>query len=180
MDIKDSLNFENLKKVMLSMKDGERVPALWGVRELWSDATRKDRMVDYAFSIDKEKNKYTICGVFDFPSYELFWDALEFAGVRKWYHFKGWAVKLKYEDMIKVLSAMPKFFDKYSVNRKNIWHYLSFDREECKKKCEEMRIPYIILELEKEIRIIEKYGETLEEKKAKLKELKEIVEKNNK
>ena len=111
------------------MNAGDRIHAVWGVRELYSDATQKDRMVDYAVSIDKEKgDKYVICGVFGFPSHELFWDALRELGVEKWYHFKGWAVKLGYEDMIKVLDVIPKFFNKY-ITKKSIWHFLSFDKK---------------------------------------------------
>ena len=110
----DSSNLEELKKKLLKMNSGDRVHAVWGVREKYTDATQKDRMVDYVISIDKENgNKYVICGTFGFPSHDLFWDALKDSGVEKWYHFKGWAVKLGYEDMIKVLDAMPKFFNKY-------------------------------------------------------------------
>ena len=170
----DSSDLENLKKQLLKMNDGDRIHAVWGVRELWTDATRKDRMVDYAISIDKEKgNKYVICGVIDFPAHELFWEALRESGVEKWYHFKGWAVKLGYEDMIKVLDAMPKFFDKYSVNRKNgIWHYLSFDKKECEDECKRQIRPLTITSLEDEIKGIEQGIKDLEAKKAQLQELK--------
>lgn len=170
----NSSNLEDLKKQLLKMHDGDRIHAVWGVREKWTDATRKDRMVDYCISIDKEKgNKYVICGVIDFPSHDLFWDALEDSGVEKWYHFKGWAVKLRYEDMIKVLDAMPKFFDKYSVNKKKgIWHYISFDKKECEKECERQIRPLTITSLEDEIKGIEQDIKELEEKKAKLQELK--------
>lgn len=170
----DSSDLENLKKQLLKMNAGDRIHAVWGVRELWTDATRKDRMVDYAFSIDKEKgNKYVICSVCDFPGHDLFWDALKESGVEKWYHFKGWAVRLEYEDMIKVLDVMPKFFDKYSINRKKgIWHYLSFDKKECEKECERQIRPLTITSLEDEIRGIEQGIKDLEAKKAQLQELK--------
>ena len=170
----DSSDLENLKKQLLKMNDGDRIHAVWGVREKWTDATRKDRMVDYAISIDKEKgNKYVICGVIDFPAHDLFWDALKESGVEKWYHFKGWAVKLGYEDMIKVLDAMPKFFDKYSVNRKKgIWHYISFDKKECEEECKRQIRPLTITSLEDEIKGIEQGIKDLEAKKAQLQELK--------
>ena len=170
----DSSNLEDLKKQLLKMDKGDRIHALWGVREKWTDATRKDRMVDYCMSIDKEGDKkYVICGVIDFPSHDLFWDALREAGVEKWYHFKGWAVKLDYEDMIKVLDAMPKFFDKWSTKRKNsIWHFVSFDKEECEKECEKQVRPFTITSLEDEIKGIEKGIKELEAKKAQLQELK--------
>ena len=170
----NSSNLEDLKKQLLKMHDGDRIHAVWGVREKWTDATRKDRMVDYAISIDKEKkDKYVICGVIDFPAHDLFWNALRAAGVEKWYHFKGFAVKLGYEDMCKVLDVMPKFFDKYSINKKNgIWHFLSFDKAECEKECEKQLMPLTITSLETEIKGIEKGIEELEEKKKKLQELK--------
>lgn len=168
----DSSDLENLKKQLLKMNAGDRIHAVWGVRELYTDATQKDRMVDYAVSIDKEKgDKYVICGIFGFPSHELFWDALRESGVEKWYHFKGWAVKLGYEDMIKVLDVMPKFFNKY-INNKSAWHFLSFDKKECEEECAKQVRPLLITSLEDEIKGIEKGIKDLEAKKAQLQELK--------
>ena len=170
----DSSDLENLKKQLLKMNAGDRIHAVWGVRELYTDATQKDRMVDYVVSIDKEKgDKYVICGVFDFPSHELFWDALRESGVEKWYHFKGWAVKLGYEDMIKVLDVMPKFFNKY-INKKSTWHFLSFDKKECEEECAKQVRPLLITSLEDEIKGIEQGIKDLEAKKAQLQELKKI------
>lgn len=170
----DSSNLEELKKKLLKMNSGDRVHAVWGVREKYTDATQKDRMVDYVISIDKEKgNKYVICGTFDFPSHDLFWDALKESGVEKWYHFKGWAVKLGYEDMIKVLGAMPKFFNKY-IDKKSAWHYLSFNKKECEEECKRQIRPLAITSLEDEIRGIEQGIKELEAKKAQLQELKKI------
>ena len=170
----DSSNLEELKKKLLKMNSGDRVHAVWGVREKYTDATQKDRMVDYVISIDKEKgNKYVICGTFDFPSHDLFWDALKESGVEKWYHFKGWAVKLVYEDMIKVLDAMPKFFNKY-IGKKSVWHYLSFNKKECEEECKRQIRPLEITSLEDEIRGIEQGIKELEAKKAQLQELKKI------
>ena len=170
----DSSNLEELKKKLLKMNFGDRVHAVWGVREKYTDATQKDRIVDYVISIDKEKgNKYVICGAFDFPSHDLFWDALKESGVEKWYHFKGWAVKLVYEDMIKVLDAMPKFFNKY-IGKKSAWHYLSFNKKECEEECKRQIRPLTITSLEDEIRGIEQGIKELEAKKAQLQELKKI------
>ena len=170
----DSLDLENLKKQLLKMNAGDRVHAVWGVREKYTDATRKDRMVDYTISIDKEKgDKYVICGVFGFPSHDLFWDALRESGVEKWYHFKGLAVRLGYEDMIKVLDVMPKFFNKYiNKNGKGIWYYLSFDKKECEEECKKQLRPLTITSLEDEIKGIEQGIKELEAKKAQLQELK--------
>lgn len=168
----DSSNLEELKKQLLKMNSGDRVHAVWGVREKFTDATQKDRMVDYAISIDKEKgDKYVICGTFDFPSHDLFWDALRESGVEKWYHFKGWAIRLSYEDMIKVLDVMPKFFNKY-LSKKSIWHYLSFDKKECEEECKKQLRPLTITSLEDEIKGIEQGIKDLEAKKAQLQELK--------
>ena len=170
----DSSNLEELKKKLLKMNSGDRVHAVWGVREKYTDATQKDRMVDYVISIDKENgNKYVICGTFGFPSHDLFWDALKESGVEKWYHFKGWAVKLGYEDMIKVLDAMPKFFNKY-IGNKSTWHYLSFNKKECEEECKRQIRPLAITSLEAEIRGIEQGIKELEAKKAQLQELKKI------
>lgn len=156
------------------MNSGDRAHAVWGVREKYTDATQKDRMVDYVISIDKEKgNKYVICDTFGFPSHDLFWDALKESGVEKWYHFKGWAVKLIYEDMIKVLGAMPKFFNKY-IDKKSAWHYLSFNKKECEEECKRQIRPLAITSLEDEIRGIEQGIKELEAKKAQLQELKKI------
>lgn len=170
----DSSDLEYLKKKLLKMYAGDRVHAVWGVREKGTDATRKDRMVDDAISIDKEKgDKYVICGSILFPAHELFWDALKESGVEKWYHFKGWAVRLGYEDMIKVLEVMPKFFDKYfTKNDKGIWHYLSFDKKECEEECKRQIRPLTITSLEDEIKGIEQGIKDLEAKKAQLQELK--------
>lgn len=168
----NSSNLEDLKKQLLKMGAGDRIHAVWGVHEKWTDATQKDRMVDYAISIDKEKgDKYVICGSIDFPSHELFWDALKESGVEKWYHFKGWAIKLGYEDMLKVIDAMPKFFNKY-LTKKSIWHFLSFDKAECERECEKQIRPLAITSLEDEIKGIEQGIKELEKKKAKLQELK--------
>ena len=170
----DSYDLDNLKKKLLKMNAGDRIHAVWGVREKFTDATREDRTVDYAVSIDKEKgDKYVICGVIDFPSHDLFWDALRESGVEKWYHFKGWAVKLGYEDIIKVLDVMPKFFNKYlSKNGKGIWHFLSFDKAECEEECKRQLRPLTITSLEDEIKGIEQGIKDLEAKKAQLQELK--------
>lgn len=170
----DSSNLEELKKKLLKMNSGDRVHAVWGVREKYTDATQKDRMVDYVISIDKENgNKYVICGTFGFPSHDLFWDALKESGVEKWYHFRGWAVKLGYEDMIKVLNVMPKFFNKY-IGEKSTWHYLSFNKKECEEECKRQIRPLEITSLEAEIRGIEQGIKELEAKKAQLQELKKI------
>ena len=170
----DSSNLEELKKKLLKMNSGDRVHAVWGVREKYTDVTQKDRMVDYVISIDKENgNKYVICGTFGFPSHDLFWDALKESGVEKWYHFKGWAVKLGYEDMIKVLDVMAKFFNKY-IGNKSTWHYLSFNKKECEEECKRQIRPLAITSLEAEIRGIEQGIKELEAKKAQLQELKKI------
>ena len=168
----DSSDLENLKKQLLKMDKGDRIHALWGVREKWTDATQKDRIVDYAISIDKEKDdKYVICGDIYFPAHDLFWDALRESGVEKWYHFKGLAIKLGYEDMIKVLDVMPKFFNKY-LTKKSIWHFISFDKKECEEECAKQIRPLVITSLEDEIKGIEQGIKDLEEKKKKLQELK--------
>lgn len=168
----NSSNLENLKKQLLKMNTGDRIHAVWGVREKITDATQKDRMVDYVISIDKESgNKYVICGDMFFPAHDLFWDALRESGVEKWYHFKGWAIKLGYEDMIKVLDAMPKFFSKY-LTKKSIWHFLSFDKAECEEECKRQIRPLTITSLEDEIKGIEQGIKDLEAKKAQLQELK--------
>lgn len=170
----DSANLEDLKKQLLKMNEGDRIHNLWGVREKYTDATRKDRIVDYAMSIDKQKNNmYIICGADGFKSQDLFMDALEASGVKKWYHFKDMAIKLGYEDMIKVLETMPKFFDKYINGKHSIWHYLSFDRKECETVCEKQARPFLITSLEDEIKGIEQGIKELEAKKAKLQELKQ-------
>jgi len=168
----DSSNLEDIKKQLLKMDKGDRIHALWGVREKLTDVTQKDRMVDYVISIDKEKDdKYVICSDIWFPGHDLFWDALRESGVEKWYHFKGFAVKLRYEDMIKVLDAMPKFFNKY-LTKKSMWHFLSFDKKECEEECAKQIRPLVITSLEDEIRGIEQGIKDLEEKKKKLQELK--------
>ena len=173
----DSSNLEDLKKQLLKMNKGDRIHALWGVREKWTDATRKDRMVDYALSIDKETNKkYVCCGVIDFKSHDLFKDACKAAGVSTfWSTLSGFAIRLDYEDMVKVLEVMPKFFNdkKYVNGEHGIWHFLSFDREECEKECEKQVRPFTITSLEDEIKGIEKGIKELETKKAQLQELKQ-------
>lgn len=169
----DSSNLEDLKKQLLKMNAGDRIHAVWGVRKEYTNGTQKDRTVDYIVSIDKEKSdKYVICGTWGFPSHDLFWDALEESGIEKWYHFKGWAVKLGYEDMIKVLDVMPKFFDKYLNKKNSIWYFLSFDKKECEEECKKLRRPFEITSLEDEIKGIEQGIKDLEAKKAQLQELK--------
>ena len=178
----DSSNLEDLKKQLLKMNKGDRIHALWGVREKWTDVTQKDRMVDYAMSIDKEKNnQYVCCGVFGFPSHDLFWDALRESGVEKWYHFKSFAIKLSYEDMIKVLEVMPKFFnDKKYVNGEHcIWHYLSFDKVQCEEECKKQVRPFAITSLEDEIKGIEDAILLLGKKKKELEELKKAQVNDN-
>lgn len=173
----NSSTLEDLKNKLLKMNDSDRIHAVWGVRENFTDATQNDRMVDYVISIDKEKgNKYVICGVFGFPSHDLFWDALRESGVEKWYHFKGWAVRLGYEDMIKVLDVMPKFFNKYLTKK---WHYLSFDKKECEEECKRQTRPLTITSLEDEIKGIEQGIKDLEAKKAQLQELKKAQAEEN-
>lgn len=174
-----SSNLEDLKNKLLKMNEGDRVHAVWGVHDQSTDVTGKDMMVDYVVSIDKEKgNKYVICGVFGFPSHDLFWDALRESGVEKWYHFKGWAVRLGYEDMIKVLDVMPKFFNKY-LTKKSTWHYLSFDKKECEEECKRQIRPLTITSLEDEIKGIEQGIKDLEAKKAQLHELKKAQAEEN-
>lgn len=170
----NSSSLKDLKKKLLNMTAGDRIYALWGVREKWTDATRKDRMVDHAISIDKQKgDKYVICSSIDFNGHELFWEALQYAGVEKWYHFKGWAVRLNYEDMIKVLDVMPKFFNKYNgTDGKSIWHFLSFDKSECEEECKKQLRPLTITSLEDEIKRVEQGIKDLEKMKNQLQELK--------
>ena len=147
----NSLNLQDLKNKLHEMNKGDRIHALWGIREKYTDPTREDRMVDYALSVDKEnKNKYTICGTFDFKSYELFYDALQISNVKKWYHFKGWKIMLNYEDMCKTLDAMTTLLnnEKY-IN--SIWHFLSFNKTECDNKCQKQIQKFKINQLQKEI-----------------------------
>ena len=172
MNTLDSKNLEDLKIKLLKMNNGDRLHCLWGVRILYTDATGKNRMTDYCLSIDKHSNdKYTVCSCFDFRGHELFWDALKDSGVEKWYHFKDFAINLYYEEMLMVLMSMHKFFNKY-VGDKSVWKFITFDKDECEKKCEELRKPYEIDTLEKAIRIIESGIDSLDEIKNRLAVLK--------
>ena len=169
-----SNNFEDLKVKLLKMNIGDRLRCLWGVRILYTDATGKNRMTDYCLSIDKHSNdKYTVCSCFDFRGHELFWDALEDSGVKKWYHFKDFAVNLYYEEMLMVLESMPKFFNKKEyVGDGKVWKFITFDKDECEKKCEELRKPYEIDTLEKALKIIESGIDSIDEIKERLNKLK--------
>ena len=68
---------------------------------------------------------------------------------------------------------MPKFFNKY-INKKSIWHFLSFDKKECKEECAKQVRPLLITSLEDEIKGIEQGIKDLEAKKAQLQELKKV------
>lgn len=168
-------NVNDIKKQLLKMNKGDRLRVLWGVRHKITDATGKDRMVDYAASIDKvSDDKYTLCSDFSFRGHDLFREACHAAKVLSfWDSISGLAIRLDYEKLCKVLDVMPKFFkDKKYVGDNSIWTFISFDKEECEKECEAQRRPFAITSLEDEIKGIEKGIKELEAKKAQLQELK--------
>ncbi len=168
-----SSDLEDLKKKLLNLGKDDKIECLWGVRQRATDATGKDRIVDNACSIIKVSDKkYVLCSNIFFKGHELMKMACKEAGIRSWLSLLGdFAIRLDYEDMIKVLTIMPKFFNKFS-GKNQLWTYLSFDRTECDKVCTTERRPFAITSLEDEIEAIEKGIRELEEKKKKLQELK--------
>lgn len=175
-----SFNLKELKEKLPKMKKNDKIYCLWGVSQKITDATGKDRMVNDALSIIKVSDKkYVVCSTIFFKGHELLKDACKEAGISTWWSaLSGFAIRLDYEDMLKALDVMPKFFSKYSGDKK-MFTYLSFDREECEKECERQRRPFEITSLEDEIKGIEKGIKELEEKKKKLQELKSIQNDEN-
>lgn len=167
-----SLNLEDLKKQLLKMGSGDRINFLWGVREKATDASRKDRMVDYAMSIDKTLKKYyTFCPVFGFDGNDMIKEICKDLGIKKWARLLDIAIAVDYEDMIKILDVMPKYFDKYA-NDKKFWHFLSFEYKEAEKECTRQKRPFEITSLEDEIKATEQAIKNLEQKKEQLAKLK--------
>lgn len=168
-----SSNLEDLKKQLLKLNKNDKLYCLWGVREKITDASGKDRMVDSACSIIKVSDKkYVICSDMFFKGHELLKMACKDADISTWWStLSGYAIRLDYEDMLKALDSMPKFFNKV-IGKGTIWTYLSFDKKECEKECESQVRPFVITSLENEIKGIEQGIKELEEKKKKLQELK--------
>lgn len=167
-----SSNLEDLKKQLLKMDSGDRINFLWGVREKATDASRKDRMVDYAMSIGKTLKKYyTFCPVFGFDGNDMIKEICKDLGIKKWARLLDIAIAVDYEDMIKILDVMPKYFDKYA-NDKKFWHFLSFEYKEAEKECVRQKRPFEITSLEDEIKATEQAIKNLEQKKEQLAKLK--------
>lgn len=171
----NSSNLEDLKKQLLKLQKDDKLYCLWGVRQKATDASGKDRMVDSACSIIKVSDKkYVICSDIFFKGHELLKMACKDAGISTWWSaLSGFAIRLDYEDMLKALDSMPKFFSKV-IGKGTIWTYLSFDKSECEKECESQVRPFEITSLEDEIKGIEQGIKELEEKKKKLQELKKV------
>lgn len=168
----DSSNLEDLKKQLLKMKKGDRIRALWGVRQKATDASGKDRMVDHALSIDKIiGDKYDFCVDFCFPQgIDMIKAICKDLGIKKWARILDMSIVFDYEDLVKVLDEMPKYFSKYA-NEKKFFTFVSFDSQEVEKECEKQRRPFQITSLKDEIAATEKAIKELEQKKAKLQEL---------
>ena len=169
----DSSDLENLKKQLLKLKKNDTLYCLWGVREKFTDSSGKDRMVDSACSIIKVSDeKYVICSDIFFNGHKLLEMACKDAGISTWWSaLSGFAIRLDYEDMLKALDSMPKFFSKI-IAKNNVWTYISFNKKECEEECAKQVRPLLITSLEDEIKGIEKGIKDLEAKKAQLQELK--------
>lgn len=174
-----SSNLEDLKKQLLKMSKGDRIQFLWGVRQLATDASGKDRMVDWAMSIDKSGKYYDfVCDFFASQGHDMIKEICKDLKIKKWATLLGLAIAVDYEDMCKILDAMPKYFDKYYTEKK-LFSFVSFSREEADKECERQRRPFAITSLEDEIKQTEQAIKDLEQKKTKLKELKKAQAEEN-
>lgn len=169
----DSSDLENLKKQLLKMNVGDRIHAVWGVSQKATDATQKDRYVTHAMSIDKTLKKYyTFCCDYMFSQgHEMIKEICKDLGIKKFARLLDIAIAVDYEDMIKILDVMPKYFDKYANNKK-YFSFISFNYKETEEECARQKRPFEITSLEDEIKGIEQSIKDLEAKKAQLQKLK--------
>ncbi len=168
-----SSNLEDLKKQLLKMHNGDRINFLWGVSQKATDATQKDRYVTYAMSIDKTLNKYYTfsCDFMFSQGHEMVKEICKDLGIKKWARLLDIAIVVDYEDMVKILDAMPKYFDKYANNKK-YFSFVSFDYKEAEEECARQKRPFEITSLEDEIKATEQAIKNLEQKKEQLNKLK--------
>jgi hypothetical protein len=166
-----SSNLEDLKKQLLKMGNGDRINFLWAVCEKATDATGKDRKVDYVMSIDKSGKHYTFCTSFLFDGNEMIKEICKDLGIKKWARLLDIAVAVDYEDAIKILDTMPKYFNKYANDKKFV-NFITFDYKEAEEECARQKRPFEITSLENEIKGIEQGIKELEAKKSQLQKLK--------
>ena len=129
-----SSNLEDLKKKLLNMDNNDRIHFLWGVSQKATDATQKDRYVTYAMSIDKTLKKYYTfsCDFMFSQGHEMIKEICKDLGIKKFARLLDIAIAVDYEDMVKILDVMPKYFDKYA-NDKKYFSFVSFDYKEAEK-----------------------------------------------
>lgn len=166
-----SSNLEDLKKQLLKMNNGDRINFLWAVTEKATDATGKDRMVEYVMSIDKGGKHYTFCSSFLFKGNEMIKEICKDLSIKKWARLLDIAIAVDYEDVVKILDAMPKYFDKYAGDKKFV-HFITFDYKEAEEECARQKRPFEITSLEDEIKATERAIKDLEQKKEQLTKLK--------
>lgn len=167
-------DIDELKNRLSWLKKNERIECVHGVRYLSCDPSSKDRTVDTACYIYKVSDKkYKICSDIFFDGHKLLKRAAKIAGVNKWYHFLDLSESYDYDDMLKIIDAIPKCLSEF-VTEKSIYTFLSLNKKECEEECEIQRRPFLIRELENEIDMIEIGMEELEQKKAKLEKLKNM------
>lgn len=168
-----SSNLEDLKKKLLNMGNNDRINFLWGVSQKATDATQKDRYVTYAMSIDKTLKKYYTfsCDFMFSQGHEMIKEICKDLGIKKFARLLDIAIAVDYEDMVKILDVMPKYFDKYA-NDKKYFSFVSFDYKEAEEECARQKRPFEITSLEDEIKSTEQAIKDLEAKKAQLQKLK--------
>jgi hypothetical protein len=173
-----SANLSDLKDKLKKMSKGDRIDFLYGIRQKATDATGLDRIVSSVMSIDKiGDDKYQFCTDFTFKKgHEMIDKICKELKIKRFARLLDIAIVVDYEDMCNILDVMPKYIESYTKanDEKSLWYHITFDPKEAEAECAKQKVPFEISSLEDEIKRIESEIGTLEDKKAKLKELKEL------
>lgn len=167
-----SSNINDIKEKLLMMKRHDELQCLWGVGGVATDATGKDRQWFAVISIYKTVNKYYFfsCDYMFEQGYDMIKEICKDLKIKKLQRLLDMNLYFDYEDLIKVINVMPKYFDKYANNDRFIT-YVSFDRNVVKLECDRQKRPFDIENLKKSIYNAEHAIKTVDDMKKRLVEL---------
>jgi len=165
-----------LKNILKEMDVNEQVYCIHGIRHSSKDNLKGHYKSAFAMSIIKENpNGYVFCSDFMFDGHDMVNQVCKDLNIKKWPRILGIRILFTYDELLIVFKHLKKYFnDNHYIGEDKVFKYLTFEETWNKNKLEQMRIPYEIYLLEKEIDFFTKFHESIDDKKKRLKDLKDL------
>lgn len=123
----ESTTYDDIKSKLSKLKKDDILRCLWGVN------AETNEVVHVLSVIKVSDKKYSFLPVHEFmTAHDMLNDACKELHINVLFaKMMGNAVRLDYEDMMRVLDILPKFFDKYTSK---VIKFMSYEKNECEKQ----------------------------------------------